>query len=93
MTTTHFTNVLLYSSTAGTCKKNVLPILLIVISGVFSSVNNEPLTSQPTAPIVALQLKVAVDPSVALIDVGVVIKARTQMRTESHNTEFHVRLR
>ena len=75
MTTTHLTNVLLYSSIAGTCKKKILPILLIVISGVFSSVSNEPLTSQPTAPVVALQLKVAVDPSVALIDVGVVIKA------------------
>ena len=61
--------VLLYSSVAGTCKENIPPPLLIVISGLFSIDN--PLTSQLRWPAVALQLKVAVDPRVALIDLGV----------------------
>ena len=75
MKTSHTTSVLLYSSVAWTCKENVLPTLLIVISCVLSSVNSEPLTLQSIVPVVALQLKVAVDPRVALTDAGVVTKA------------------
>ena len=67
--------VLLYSSVAGTCKENILPIVLVVISGIFRTDNSDPLTSQLIAPSVALQLKVAVDPRVALTDVGVLVKA------------------
>ena len=40
-----------------------------------NSVNNESLTVQPIVPEVALQLKVAVVPSVALTGVGVLTKA------------------
>ena len=42
----------------------------------FSSVSNNPLTSQTNVTLVALalQLKVAIDPSVALTDVGMLIK-------------------
>ena len=69
--TTHTTTVLLYVSVAGTCKKDVLPILSVVISGGFSCDNGVPLTSQPGWLVVALQLNVAVDPSVVLTDVGV----------------------
>ena len=64
--------VLLYSSVAGTCKENTLPTPLVVISGLFSWDNSNPLNCQVITPAVALQLKVAVDPSVALTDVGVV---------------------
>ena len=71
--------MLLYFSLAGTSKENTLPILLVVISVVFlranSSVNNESLTVQPIVPKVALQLNVAIDPRVALTDVGVLTKA------------------
>ena len=67
--------VLLYSSVAGTCKENVCPILLIVISGLFSCSSGDPLTSQLSEPAVVLQLKVAVDPSVAFTDVGMLMKA------------------
>ena len=70
MTSTHITTVLLYSSVAGTCKEYILPALLVVIFGVFSCDNGDPLTSQPGWLVVTLQLKVAVDPSVALTDVG-----------------------
>ena len=72
--TTHVMLVLLYSSVAGTCKENMLPTLLVVISGMFSGDNSDPLTSQPGWPVVVLQLKVAVDLSVALTDVGVLTK-------------------
>ena len=75
MATAHVTSVLLYSSVAGICKANVLPSLLVVISLVFSSVNSDPLTIQIVPPLLTLQLKVAVDPSVALNDVGVLMKA------------------
>ena len=75
MKTSHTTSVLLYSSVAWTCKKNVLPTALIVISCVLSSVNSDPLTVQSIVPVVALQVKVAVDPRVALTDVGVLMKA------------------
>ena len=75
MATAHVTFVLLYSSVAGICKLNVLTVLPVVTSLVFSSVNSDPLTIQAMTPVLALQLKVAVDPSVALTDVGVMIKA------------------
>ena len=71
MASAHVTIVLLYSSVAGTCTKNVLPRKPIPIPPVLSSDKSDPLISQPTRPPVALQLKVAVDPSVALTDVGV----------------------
>ena len=45
------------------------------ISGAFSSDKWESLTSQAGWPVVTLQLKIAVDPSVAMTDVGVLIKA------------------
>ena len=70
---THVTMVL-YSSVAGTCKEDTLPTLLVVISCLFSSDKSDPLTCQPITPVVELQLKVAVDPSVALTDVGVLTK-------------------
>ena len=84
----HTTTVLLYSSVAGTCKKNILPTWLAVISGLFSTVNNDPLSIQDTTPVVALQLKVAADPSVALTDVGVLTKAGmiTQENTHTDGT-------
>ena len=63
--------VLLYSSVAGMCRKDACPELRIVISGAFNE--KLPLTIQTITPvyIVALQLKVAVDPSMALTDEGV----------------------
>ena len=69
----HTTDELSYSSLAGTCKKEVLPTLWAVISGVFSCPNSDPLTSHANVPVGALvlQLKVAVEFSVALTDVGV----------------------
>ena len=75
MKTSHTTSVLLYSFVAWTYKKNVLPPLPVVISCVFSSVNSDPLIIQESVPVVALQVKVAVDPRVALTDAGVVTKA------------------
>ena len=53
-----------------------------------SSVNNELLTVQPIVPELALQLKVAVDPSVALTDLGPTI-AETEM-ISSHHRGMHV---
>ena len=64
--------MLLYFSIAGTCKEEVVPPPIALISGVIWCDRCDPLTSQPTDPVVALQLKVAVDPSVAFTDVGVV---------------------
>ena len=77
MASAHVTFVLLYFSVAGTCKKNFCPtwVDFIVISDVLRSDSIDPFTIQTTAPVVALQVKVAVDPSVALTDVGVVTKA------------------
>ena len=72
--TTHVTLMLLYSSAAGTCKEDTLPRVLAVISGLFSCCNCDPLTSQTIEPTVTLQLKVAVDPRMALNDVGVLTK-------------------
>ena len=67
----HTTLVLLYSSVAGTCKKNVFRARFSDISGAFSSDNRDPLTCQVTKPVITLQLKVAIDPRVTLTDVGV----------------------
>ena len=58
---------------------DVLPVILAVISVVFSSDKSVPSTIQPIAPLLALQVKVAVDPSVVLIDMGVLIKSEIQM--------------
>ena len=77
MATAHVTFVLLYSSVAGICKTNVFPALLVIISVVLNPVKSDPLTIQTTIPLLALQVKVAVDPSVALTDVGVLMKAET----------------
>jgi len=87
MATAHVTSVLLYSSVAGICKLNVLAALLVVVSFVFSSVNSDPSTIQAITPVLALQLKVAVDPSVALTDVGVMMKA--EIRTK-HSKSIQV---
>ena len=51
-----------------------------------SSVNNELLTVQPIVPELALQLKVAVDPSVALTDLGVFTKAEIGNVRQNQNT-------
>ena len=55
---------------------DVLPVTVVVR---FSSDKYAPLTSQTITPPVALQLKVAVDPCVVLIDSGVLIKPEIQM--------------
>ena len=73
--TSHTTAVLLYSFVADKLIKCVPSTKLVFISVRFSSVNSDPLTLQSIVPVVALQVKVAVDPSVALTDVGVVTKA------------------
>jgi len=44
-----------------------------------SSGNVEPLTTQNIPPVLTLQLKVAVDPNVALTDVGVLVKSEIDM--------------
>ena len=54
-----------------------------------SSVNNESLTVQPIVPEVALQLKVAVDPRVALTDVGVLTKAGIRNVRQDQNTHIN----
>ena len=77
MISAHVTFVLLCSSVAGTCKKNFCPTWLALID-VFSSDSIDPFTIQATAPVVALQLKVTLDPSVALTDVGVLMKAEME---------------
>ena len=68
MAAIHTTLVLLYSSVAGMCRKDACPIWLAVISAVLSSDKKHPLSIQPINPVVVRQLKVAVDPSVALTD-------------------------
>ena len=75
MVTSHTTTVLLYSTVAGTFKNDVLSLELTFMYGVLSSDNGDPLTSQSIVPVVTLQLKVAVDPSVALTDVGMLTNA------------------
>ena len=64
------TFALLYSSVAGICKVDMPPTLLTVISVLYRYGKDDPLTVQNIAPLLALQVKVAVDPSVALTDVG-----------------------
>ena len=71
MARAHLKTVLLFCSVAEMRRKNFCPTWLEVIAEVFSSDNMDPLTIQTTAPVVALQLKVTVDPSVALTDEGV----------------------
>ena len=71
MKLTHVTLVLLYCSTAGMYRKDAYPTWVMEIFGVFRSNNRVPLTIQTITPVVTLQLKVAVDPSVALTDEGV----------------------
>jgi len=73
MATEQSTFVLLYSSVAGIYKE--VPVGLTARSVPFSSCNVDPLTIQPMNPLVVLQLKVAVDPSVALTDVGVTMNS------------------
>ena len=75
MVTSHTTTVLLYSTVAGTFKNDVLSLELTFMYDVLSSDNGDPLTSQSIVPVVTLQLKVAVDPSVAFTDVGVLTNA------------------
>ena len=84
MATTQVTTVLLYFSVAGTC--SVRSILLVVMSAVFSSDNSDPLTIQPMIPLVALvlQLKVAVDPSEALTDLGVLTMLQYKQKSKSY---------
>ena len=74
MTTSHTTVVLSYFSAARTCKKNILPLLVAVTSELPSIDNSDPLTIQSIWPLVALQLKIAVEPSVAFNDAGVLRK-------------------
>ena len=76
MASAHLKTVLLFCSVAEMCRKNFCPTWLAVISEVYLSSNNkDPLTIQTTTPVVALQLKIAVDPSVALTDEAVEINA------------------
>ena len=76
MISLHTTNVLSYSSIAGMCNKEVLPTSWAVIPP-FRSIDADPLTSQANVTPLALvlQLKVAVDPRVALTDVGMFTNA------------------
>jgi len=73
MATEQSTFVLLYSSVAAIYKE--VTVGLTVISVLFSSNNVDPLTIQLIEPLLALQVKVAVDPSVALTDVGVMMNS------------------
>jgi len=75
MATEQITIVLLYFSVAGICKVDVLPVVLAVIFVDSSSNNVNPTTVQTGCPPPVPQLKVAADPSVALTDVGVMMKA------------------
>ena len=82
----HTTDELSYSSLAGTCKTEVLPTFWAVISGVFSSPNSDPLTTHANVPVGALvlQLKVAVEFSVALTDVGVLTNSAKTKKKKKH---------
>ena len=62
-----------------------MPSTLDVISVVVSSGRGILLTSQPNNPALILQVKVAVDPSVALIDVGVMMKAEIHMNQKNNH--------
>ena len=61
---------------------DVSPAVTNVIFFTLSSGNVDPPTSQPRAPLLTLQLKMAVDPSVALTDVGVLVKAEIVTKTQ-----------
>ena len=82
----HVTFVLLYSFVAGTCKTNIFSTCSAVISAAFSTDKSDPLSIQATTPVVILQLKVAVDPSVALTDLGVLIISE---KTHKKETALH----
>ena len=69
------TFVLLYFALAGIIRVDMIPAFILFISGVLSSGNVDPLTNQVIEPLLALQVKVAVDPSVVLTDLGVLMKA------------------
>ena len=73
MATTQAKTVLLYSTVAGTCNVNVVWSWVFDISGSSRSDNSDPLTLQLTTPVLTVQMKVAVDPSVALTDVGMLV--------------------
>ena len=83
----HTTTVLLYSSIAGTYKRNVFRARLSDISCAFSSDNCDPLTCQVTMPVLTLQLKVAIDPRVTLTDVGVLTNSGMTTH-EKRNIEY-----
>ena len=85
MATEHTTIVLLHSSVAGICKKNVFRAKVSDISGAFSSDNCDPLTCQVTKPIL-LQLKVAIDPRVTLTDVGVLTNSGMTVQEKRNNS-------
>ena len=87
MVAEHTTTVLLYLTTAGTVKQNVVRTWEAIISGRFSSDNCVPLTLQLTTPdILTLQLKVALHPSVALTDLGVLVNTGTTIQErKQHN--------
>ena len=72
--------MLLYSSVAGIDKK--IPVGLALISTLSSSNNVDPLTIQLIEPLLALQEKVAVDPSVALTDVGGMMNSEIRTKTQ-----------
>ena len=65
-------------------------MLLVVTSAVFRSDNSNPLIIQPMIPPVALvlQSKVAVDPSVAITEVGVLTKAETETYSTTKSYEY-----
>ena len=85
MVSSHTTDMLLYSSLAGMCKKLVLPFCRAVIPPL-STVHSDPLTSQTNVATLELllQLKVAVDLSVALTDMGLLTKAAIQTKSVIH---------
>ena len=62
----------------------VSPVPLDVISVTFSFVNGDPLTIQAIEPPLILQVKVAVDPSVALTDVGVLVIAEKWIKQQNN---------
>ena len=66
---------------------DVSPAVIAVISIVLSSGKVDPSTSHPKVPVLTLQLKVAVDPSVALTDVGVLVKAEIIMNKNRHDVD------
>ena len=61
---------------------DVSPALRAVISVVLSSGNVDPSTSQPRVPVLTLQLKMAVDPSVVVCEVGPRMKSEIGAKTQ-----------